>query len=417
MNRGIFRAVALDRLSSPDELDRLLRVTDSKAWIAQIAVFGLLVLALIWGYTGKLPSTVSGQGVIVRTGGVLNVVAAGSGVVAKLRVNAGDKITAGQIIATVAQPSIAEKHRNALQMLAQAQRERERSHAIREQEAKLATATIVRKRANAEDEIKHLDDQVALAKEQVSAQEQLLAAGIVVKQKAIEARQSLTAIEDRIAGVRAQIQEFDAEEFASRAKVQQGDAEKEIAVQDAERNLHEVENQLEIAQNVVSPYGGEVLEVKILTGATVALGDPIVSIQPDVRDLQALVYLPAAQAKDVHPGMEVKISPSNVKPEEFGFVRGRVVYISDFPDTPAELMRNFENEVLVKVLTNDGPVTELRVEMLKDTKTPSGYQWSSSKGPNLLLSGGTLCTAEVITRWQKPVTLIFPALRRALGVL
>jgi HlyD family secretion protein len=417
MDRGIFRAVALDRLSSPDELDRLLRVTDSKAWIAQIAVFGLLVLALIWGYTGKLPSTVSGQGVIVRTGGVLNVVAAGSGVVAKLRVNAGDKITAGQIIATVAQPSIAEKHRNALQMLAQAQREKERSHASREQEAKLATAAIVRKRANAEDEIKHLGDQVALAKEQVSAQEQLLAAGIVVKQKAIEARQSLTAIEDRIAGVHAQIQEFDTEEFASRAKVQQGDAEKGIAVQDAERNLHEIENQLEIAQNVVSPYGGEVLEVKVLTGATVALGDPIVSIQPDVRDLQALVYLPAAQAKDVHPGMEVKISPSNVKPEEFGFVRGRVVYISDFPDTPAELMRNFENEVLVKVLTNDGPVTELRVEMLKDTKTPSGYQWSSSKGPNLLLSGGTLCTAEVITRWQKPVTLIFPALRRALGVL
>lgn len=417
MNRGIFRAVALERLSSPDELDRLLRVTDSKAWIAQIAVFGLLILALIWGYTGRLPSTVSGQGVIVRTGGVLNVVAAGSGVVAKLRVNAGDKITAGQIIATVAQPSIAEKHRNALQLLAQAQREKERSHAIREQEAKLATATLVRKRANAEDEIKHLGDQVELAKEQVSAQEQLLAAGIVVKQKAIEARQSLTAIEDRIAGVRAQIQEFDAEEFASRARVQQGDAEKEIVIQDAQRNLHEIENQLEIAQNVVSPYGGEVLEVKVLTGATVALGDPIVSIQPDIQDLQALVYLPAAQAKDVHPQMEVKISPSNVKPEEFGFVRGRVVYISDFPDTPAELMRNFQNEVLVKVLTNDGPVTELRVVMLKDPKTPSGYQWSSSKGPNLLLSGGTLCTAEVITRWQKPVTLIFPALRRALGVL
>jgi HlyD family secretion protein len=416
MNRGIFRAVALDRLSSPDELDRLLRVTDSKAWIAQIAAFGLLILALIWGYTGKLPSTVSGQGVIVRTGGVLNVVAAGSGVVAKLRVNAGDKITAGQIIATVAQPSIAEKHRNALQMLAQAQREKERSHAIREQEAKLATATIVRKRANAEDEIKHLEDQVALANEQVSAQEQLLAAGIVVKQKAIEARQSLIAIKDRIAGVRAQIQEFDGEEFGSRAQVKQGDAEKEIAVQDAERNLHEVENQLEIAQNVVSPYGGEVLEVKVLPGATVAMGDPIVSVQPDVQDLQAIVYLPAARAKDVHPGMEVKISPSNVKPEEFGFVRGRVVYISDFPDTPAELMRNFENEVLVKVLTNDGPVTELRVEMLKDAKTPSGYQWSSSKGPNLLLSGGTLCTAEVITRWQKPVTLIFPSLQRALGV-
>ena len=342
--------------------------------------------------------------------------AAGSGVVAKLKVNAGDKIAAGQIVATVAQPAIVEKHRSAQEMLAQAERERDRSHASREQEAKLTAATIQRKRANAESEIRHLEEQATLAKEQVAAQEQLLAAGIVVKQRAIEARQSLTAIEDRIAGVRAQIQELDAEEFASRAKVQQGDAEKQIGIQDVERNLHEIENQLEIAENVVSPYGGEVLEVKVSPGATVAMGDPILSIQPDVQDLQALLYLPAAQAKDVHPGMEVKLSPSNVKPEEFGFVKGRVIYVSDFPDTPAELMRNFENEVLVKALTNDGPVTELHVEMLKDPKTPSGYQWSSSKGPSLALSGGTLCTAEVITRWQRPITLVFPSLRKTFGV-
>jgi HlyD family secretion protein len=79
-------------------------------------------------------------------------------------------------------------------------------------------------------------------------------------------------------------------------------------------------------------------------------------------------------------------------------------------------MRNFENEVLVRALTNGGPVTELHVEMDKDSKTASGYQWSSLKGPNLMLSGGTLCTAEVVTRWQKPITLVLPSLRRALGL-
>jgi hypothetical protein len=80
MDRSIFRDVALERLSSPDELDRLLKVTDSKAWIAQLAAFTLIALALVWAYTGRIPSVVSGQGVIVRRGGVLNVVAAGSGV-------------------------------------------------------------------------------------------------------------------------------------------------------------------------------------------------------------------------------------------------------------------------------------------------------------------------------------------------
>jgi HlyD family secretion protein len=247
-------------------------------------------------------------------------------------------------------------------------------------------------------------------------QDELLAYGIVTKQKTIEARQNVASIEDQIASHRAQIKEFDAEEFSARANVQQGDAEKQLQVQDLERSLNVVEKELEIAENVVSPYGGEVLEIKMSPGATVAAGDPILSIQPDVQDLQVLLYLPAAQAKNVKPGMEVEISPSTVKPEEFGFIRGTVTYVSDFPDTSAELMRNFENEVLVKSLTNDGPVNEVHVELQKNPKTPSGYQWSSSHGPSLTLSGGTLCTAEIVTRWQKPITLVLPSLRRAFGL-
>ena len=97
-------------------------------------------------------------------------------------------------------------------------------------------------------------------------------------------------------------------------------------------------------------------------------------------------------------GLVVQVNPALL------FVKGHVIYVSDFPDTPAELMRNFENEVLVKALTNDGPITEVHVEMEKDARTTSGYRWSSPKGPNLLLSSGTMCTAEVITRWQKPIT-------------
>jgi HlyD family secretion protein len=328
----------------------------------------------------------------------------------------GDKISAGQIVAAVAQPAILEKQKSAQQMLEQARREGDRSHSVREAEAKLGIATLQRKRANAEGEIKHFEEQAELAKEDVAAQNELLAYGIVTKQKPIEARQKLTSIEDQIASLRAQIQELDVEVFSLQAKVKQDDAENQIRVQDHERNLREVGKQLELAGNVVSPYGGEVLEIKVSNGTTVAMGDPILSIQPDVQDLQVLLYLTAAQAKDVHPNMEARISPSSVKPEEFGFIKGRVSYVSDFPDTPAALMRNFENEVLVRALTNGGPVTELHVEMDKNSKTASGYQWSSPKGPNLMLSGGTLCTAEVVTRWQKPITLVLPSLRRALGL-
>jgi HlyD family secretion protein len=416
MTNRIFRDVSLDRLSSPDELDRLLQVTDSKAWIAQFAIFAFLGLALVWGYNGRLPSVVNGQGVIVRKGGVLNVVAAGSGVVAKLDVDVGDKMSAQQMVARIAQPGMLEKLKGAQEKVAGARRERDRSHVLLENEANLAVDAIQRKRTNAEREIKHLDEQHNFAQQQVALQDELLAYGIVTKLKTIEARQNVVSIEDQIASHRAQINELDAEEFSAHAKVQQGDAEKQLQVQDLERNLNVVEKELEIAENVVSPYGGEVLELKVSPGATVAAGDSVLSIQPDVQDLQVLIYLPATQAKNVKPGMDVEISPSTVKPEEFGFIRGMVTYVSDFPATPAALMRNFENEGLVKSLTNDGPVTEVHAELQKNPKTPSGYQWSSPRGPSLTLSGGTLCTAEIVTRWQKPITLVLPSLRRAFGL-
>jgi HlyD family secretion protein len=416
MDQPIFREVALDRLSSPEELDRLLRVTDSKAWIAQLTILALTVAALIWGYFGRVPSVVSGQGVIVRRGGVLNIVAAGSGVVQQLKVKAGDRIGQGQIVAEIAQPAMLEKRKNAEQALSQARRDRDRSHALRLEQANMETAAIQRQRSNAELEVKHLEQQADLAKENVAAQNQLLAAGIIIKQKAIEASQNLATIQDRIASVQAHLQELQAQEFSIQAKVQEEDAQREMEIEDLERNLSVVDKDLEIAGNVVSPYRGEVLEVKVSSGTTVGTSDPILSIQPDVQDLELLLYLPAARAKDVRPGMEARISPSSVKPEEFGFIKGYVTYVSDFPDTPAELMHNFENEVLVRALTGEGPVTGLHVEMERDPKTFSGYRWSSSRGPNLTLSGGTLCTAEVVTRWERPLELLVPTLRKTLGL-
>jgi len=416
MSRQIFRKVALESLSSPDQLDRLLKVTDSKSWMSQSALFAILGLTLVWSIEGRLPSVVSGQGVIIRKGGVSNVVSARSGVLAEIYVEVGDKIKAHQHLAKVAQPALQEKLRGAQETLAQARREKDRSHALLEEQAQFEVEAIQRKRANAEREISHLEEQVLLAKEQIAAQDALLAAGIVTKQKTIEARQNLATLEDRIDDFQAQIKELNAEEFSTHAKVLQGDADKELRIQDLQRNLNEIETELDIAGNVNSPYSGEVLELKVSSGDTIAAGEPLVSIQPDTQELQVLLFVPAEQAKNVRTGMAVKISPATVKREEFGFIKGKVAFVSDFPDTPAELMRNFENEVLVKALTEGGPVTEVRVEMERNPKTSSGYLWSSPKGSSVTISGGTLCTAEVVTRWQAPITLALPFLRRFLGL-
>lgn len=187
-------------------------------------------------------------------------------------------------------------------------------------------------------------------------------------------------------------------------------------VSNLQRDLAAAEKELSLAENVVSPYDGQVLELKVSSGGNVAMGAPILSIQPDARNLELVAYVSASDAKDIAKGMEVQVSPSSIKREEYGFMKGEVAYVSDYPATPAALMRNFENESLSQALSALGPVTEVRVALKTDSATPSGFQWSASRGPAVIITSGTICTVRIVTHQQRPISLVFPYLKKKLGV-
>src|SRR5437660_9580673 len=92
MPRQIFRKAALERLSSPEQLDRLMQVTSPRAWIALAALGLLLVAALAWGLFGTVTTTVEGQGVLIRQGGVRTVTAPAPGVVGPILVQSGYEV-------------------------------------------------------------------------------------------------------------------------------------------------------------------------------------------------------------------------------------------------------------------------------------------------------------------------------------
>ena len=69
MQQGLFRQVALERLSSPDQLDRLMRVTDPKTWLALAALTALTLAVVLWSVFGSVATSVRTQGVVIREGG------------------------------------------------------------------------------------------------------------------------------------------------------------------------------------------------------------------------------------------------------------------------------------------------------------------------------------------------------------
>jgi hypothetical protein len=59
----LFRKVALDRLSSPEQLDQLMQITSPRAWLALIAITILLVTAGLWAVFGSISEEVQANGV------------------------------------------------------------------------------------------------------------------------------------------------------------------------------------------------------------------------------------------------------------------------------------------------------------------------------------------------------------------
>lgn len=61
----LFRSIALERLSSPENLDQVMRVVPAKSWIALVCLFVFLAAAFAWAFFGEITQQSEFRGVIV----------------------------------------------------------------------------------------------------------------------------------------------------------------------------------------------------------------------------------------------------------------------------------------------------------------------------------------------------------------
>jgi HlyD family secretion protein len=104
--KKLFREEALERLSSPERLDRLMNVVDARAWLPLASLGSLVAVAALWSVFGRLTLTVTGQGVLIYPQGVVQLQAPSEGTITKLKVKAGDVVKKGDILGTISQPSL-----------------------------------------------------------------------------------------------------------------------------------------------------------------------------------------------------------------------------------------------------------------------------------------------------------------------
>ena len=417
--QSVFRKVSLDRLASPEQLDQLMQVTTPKGWVALVALSILLLMVIIWGCVGRIPETVHGQGILVKSGGVLQVVPSAGGRVSDIAVSVGDLVSAGQIVARVAQPELTDQLNQALAKLADLRAERESSLAFGRRDLALQTAALEQQRATAEQSVAAAEESRRWLAQKIVEQEKLAKQGLITKQTLLTTREQFNSAVQRASTGRSELAQI---RVRLLALVNDHDGENDEArfrIEDAEHEVARLERELADRSEITTPYTGRVLELMTEQGDMVASGEPILSLDiagRSVKKLMAVLYVPSIEGKRIRPGMPVRIAPSTVKQEEYGMMLGRVTYVSDFPATTKGMARVLKNDQLVNVLSGSGAPYEVHADLTVAPETVSRYKWSSSDGPPLTIQSGTLATASVEVRAERPIGMVIPLFRKYTGI-
>lgn len=144
-------------------------------------------------------------------------------------------------------------------------------------------------------------------------------------------------------------------------------------------------------------------------------GTVVAVVEPRSPSLEPVVFVNSAIAKRIKPGMEAQISPATVKREEYGFMKGTVRFVGNYPVTPEAAMRIVASQTLVQELIGSSAKLEMRAALKPNEQAASGYEWSSSGGPPFRVDSGTRVTVSVVVDRKRPISYVLPILRSRFG--
>ncbi|KTD10663.1 secretion system protein D [Legionella gratiana] len=402
-----FRKKALEHINNPVPLDDTLQVITLKNWLKFLVLILIIGGCLIWLIWGKLFIRTSGKGVLMSLSGDIETVQAAenAGFVQQINVRVGQHIPKDTILATINSDL-------ATQLQLQENYLKKLKH---EQQVLSKRADFVVKdlKAKQEEQIVKINASLQAAKEKLKQLEVLL----ILKEKAMKKGilDLPNVTETRIEYYRL-LQEINSHEadlilmqsnlVELQDKWQERQKELALIIYKEEHEYQLIKKRWQQTNLVKSPTSGIIAEIRVKSGDYVQPGHPLISIIPTDQNLYALVFVPASKGKLIKPGMKAQIAPAMINKFEFGAIKGKVESISPLPVTPQMMLTLLKNQQMVNALLPEEPQLAVRVLLLKNPATPTGYQWTTSQGPLIHLTQGTLVDALFDVEVKKPINIL-----------
>jgi HlyD family secretion protein len=413
----LFRKKALEKLSSPEQLDQLLQITRPKGWVTLLALGTLLIWAVIWGIWGTVETTVTGRGILMKKGGVFSITAQGAGVVQNLYFSQNDTVEMGQIIARVAQPELQQKIKNAKNHIKDLELKRDKTAKFGTRDTQLESRSLEQRHQNLMVDNAVEKDRIVWLKARLLDQERLLKLGLITKQDKFKTKEQINNAKEQIRQNGNKLKQLDIKKLQIANNIQQ----KLLTIEDQlnvdKGTLLSLQSQFNLTSMVISPYNGTIVGVGVQLGTRVSRGSPVVTLEIEGMDagfLEAVLFVPPDEGKKIKPGIVAHISPTTFSVDKYGYIISLVNFVSPFPATSADMQRVLQNKEMVSMLSKEGPPYEVRAVLVRDPNTPSKFKWTSSQGPDQEIAPGSILFASAVVRRRRPISLVIPLMKHYL---
>lgn len=240
--------------------------------------------------------------------------------------------------------------------------------------------------------------------------------------KETNARQDYLKNTNKVNELQAQLRELESKAASQAEQDLTARTSRNKEIQDTKRAIAQLELQLQQSTQIVSEHDGYIREFNLNPGQRIETGAGIGVIAANKRNshLTGITFLPVEDGKKldeamVKRGVNVQITPTTVKREEYGGIRGKVTQVSQASITQEGAVHLVGNPAILPTLMEEGKAYIIVFSKLEPAAEPGKYQWTSSQGPDQSITEGTTTTATITVEERAPISYVIPLLKSLVG--
>lgn len=384
--------------------------------LAAAGILGAFVIVLlVWMVSYNMPITANGKGVIYKKPKLFSVRAKADGLVSNLFVDVGDKVEKGEMLAELLLSNRQAEAKAALKEKDLASMSRALAYQHIPDQLNQQIISLEKLLETTDNSIKKQQKVLETQQSNIIKYKDLLDKGYLSEIEFLQYQEKLVSYESTVGQTKGHYNKLLAERASTERQLRDSINEANRRLVDATKTQQVSLNNLNYAKSLAATSAGQVIQISSWEGDAVTKGQELFVISPTKGKLIGTFLVDASNSGRIRIGDEVIVSPQSSPSARFGYIKGSVTAVTDYPTDSRALAAYIGSQTLSDIVYKKGESkSPLMVNVELEMKNGK-LVWIGSKGPPWPIKSGELATAKITYQLRLPISYISPFIRTITG--